>query len=365
MPPDVTRSLLLDVLTRPASGERLPPAEWDRLVRTARRANLLPRLALLVEREPWSAALPAKIRDHLDAARPAADHHQRTIRWEVNRIQEALRRVGTKLVLLKGAAYVMAGLPAADGRTAADVDALVPREDLGAVEAALRASGWVPVALEPYDERFYREWSHELPPLQHQRRKTVVDVHHTILPPTGRLHPDPAELLGWAVPIEGSRRLWTLAPTDMCLHAAAHLFQDGELAGAVRDLIDQDALLRDFAERVPGFWEKLVPRARQLGLERPLFYALRYARLFLRTPIPAEVCREVEMSGPPAPVLRLMDRLVERALLPASGQEAGPGDEAARLLLYIRSHWLRMPPGALTAHLMRKTARRWTRPAEA
>lgn len=354
-------SPLLGVLAQPAVGATLGPDDWIGMVRTARHGNLLPRLSVLVESEPWTGALPSKIREQLAAARPAAAEQVRIIRWEVSRIGEALRGVGTKAILLKGAAYVMAGLPAARGRTATDIDILVPRRDLGAVEQALLAAGWEPIKLNPYDQRYYRKWSHELPPLQHKRRGSMVDVHHTILPLTGRLHPDPVALLDAAVPLGGAGRFWTLAPEDIVLHTAVHLFQDGELAGGVRDLVDVDALLRDFGERIPGFRDRLVPRARQLGLERPLFYALRYARGMLGTPVPDATVRAAEAARPPTPVLRIMDLLVGRALLPITGRPPSVGEDAARMLLYIRSHWLRMPPGLLARHLAQKALRRWQR----
>ena len=35
------------------------------------------------------------------------------------------------------------------------------------------------------------------------------------------------------------------------------------------------------------------------------------------------------------------------------------GEESARLALYIRAHWLRMPPGQLLTHLSKKAIRRW------
>ena len=152
--------------------------------------------------------------------------------------------------------------------------------------------------------------------------------------------------------------LWTLSPEDMVLHNAAHLFQDGDLAGSVRDLVDADALLRGFAARVPEFWDRLPARARLHGLERPLFYVLRYASRLLDTPVPPAV--NTALARPPAVVVAVMDRLVSRALLPVSGAHGTFGEESARLLLYVRSHWLRMPPLRLAAHLSQKAMRRWS-----
>jgi hypothetical protein len=241
------------------------------------------------------------------------------------------------------------------------VDILVPAADIRVVEQALLTAGWAAVKLHPYDQRFYRQWSHELPPLQHTRRKSIVDVHHNILPRTGRLRPDADALLASSVPLRAAGvddGLWTLCPEDMVLHSAAHLFQDGDLAGSVRDLVDADALLTDFGARIPGFWDRLPARARQLGLERPLFYVLRFAARLLETPIPPSVA--AALPSPSAASIAIMDRLVSRALLPVRGQHGSFGEETARMLLYARSHWLRMPPALLAAHLARKTMRRWS-----
>jgi hypothetical protein len=355
----MTETPLLAVLRQPERARTLTPEEWTRLFASARHSSLLPRLALTLP-PAMLTTLPERVQGVLAAARPIAQQHERTIRWEIECIARALRSLDTKVVVLKGAAYVLSGLPAGTGRLATDVDILVPQADLRAVELALTSAGWAPVKLHPYDQRFYREWSHELPPLKHSRRRSVVDVHHNILPVSGRLHPDAAALLGGAVPLrvygvpEG---LWTLGPEDMVLHCAVHLFQDGEVAGGVRDLVDADSLLRHFGATVPGFWARLPARGRELGLERPLFYALRFARRLLDTPVPVDVDRE--LPRPPAVFVAAMDRLVSRTLLPVTGQHATLGEESSRMLLYIRSHWLRMPPGHLAAHLTKKALRRW------
>ena len=193
---------------------------------------------------------------------------------------------------------------------------------------------------------------HELPPLRHRHRGTFVDVHHTILPRTGRLRPDPNELLQAVRPLSGTRCA-VLAPTDMLLHSAAHLFQDGELRTGLRDLVDMHLLVQEFGAD-DAFWERLMARARTLGLARPLSYALRYCSRFLGT----RVSRPFMEDGGPCrragAVLRVMDWLVARSLLPHE-PEAPPGaTRFARRVLYMRSHWLRMPPHLLAPHLLRK-----------
>ncbi len=138
----------------------------------------------------------------------------------------------------------------------------------------------------------------------------------------------------------------------MTLHACVHLFQDGEVAGALRDLVDIDGLLRHYGADV-GFWVALCEEADALGLRRPAYYALVAASDVLGTPVPDQVRHRVAAWGPPAPVNALMKWLIAVTL--ARG-DAAPA--LARLVLYIRSHWLRMPPLQLAAHLLRKGLRR-------
>jgi hypothetical protein len=353
---DPAVELLFAVVRQPRRLLSISPDQWNPLLRTARRTALSPRLAALVARAGIAGHLPARAREQLQAAEMLAVHHHRLLCWEMSRIRRALAGTGTPLVLLKGAAYVMADLPVAQGRLANDVDILVPREALDCVERALGEHGWEPLAADKYDDYYYRTWMHELPPLRHRERGTVIDVHHTILPPTGRVRPDPALLFQAARPIgDGGYRV--LGPADMLLHSAAHLFQDGDLSGGLRDLIDLDIMLRHFGRNEPDFWQQLVPRARQLQLTGPLHYALRYAGRLLQTPIPEAVVAEAARGGPWWGAARAMDWLALRALVPEACDGDSWAGSAARLALYIRSHWLRMPPWLLARHLTRKAMR--------
>ena len=350
------RDDLLRVLCCPATLADLTDAQWDALLPRARACRCLGRMAVAA-RTHGLAQLPGRVRDHLDAAAAEAAHGERIIRWELNRIERALAHLSVPVLLLKGAAYVAAELPVAKGRLAGDVDIMVPRAALVDVEQALLQAGWEPTKLEPYDQRYYRTWMHELPPLRHAERGTFVDVHHTILPPTARLKPDPNQLWGRARRL-GSGCLHVLAPTDMVLHGAAHLFHDGDLNRSLRDLIEVCDLLGYFGAD-SSFWHDLVARAAALDLGRPLFYALRYCRRLLQFDVPEEVTAAVAAFAPPMPILGVMDRLVTRTLVPREMQ--GPKDHAAAMLLYMRSHWLRMPPGLLMPHLTRQAVARFVK----
>jgi len=323
------------------------PATWDLRLRQGRHADVLARLGVAAQEAGVWLQLPQAARYHLEAA---CQHTE--LAHEVRAIARALARTGVPVVLLKGAAYRMAGLRAARGRLVSDVDILVPRERLADVESALMMGGWVSTQHSAYDQRYYRQWMHELPPLRH--RGSVLDVHHAILPLTNRLKPDSALLLAAAVPVPGEEGVRTLAPLDLLLHSAAHLFHEGELEMGLRGLLDLDALLR---ECVPDDTaaQALLARAQALQLSRPLALALRYTQALLGTPVPLRLREGLPGADPAQPAgHRLMDTLYLRALRPPHPSAGDRWTPAARLLLYLRAHALRMPPHLLLPHLARK-----------
>jgi hypothetical protein len=337
-------------LIHPQTVTALSLAEWDRLIQSGRRLGLLGRVQALIAEQGLLDSIPTQAKLHLESARIVADNEQRIMQWEISRIRKTLSPLGKPVVFLKGAAYLIARLPVARGRVSSDIDILVDKADLPAVEAALLDNGWEHVKVDDYDQNYYRVWSHELPPLRHRERHTTIDVHHTILPLTGRCHPDPKKLLAEAIRVDSSA-FKILAPADMVLHSAAHAFQDGDLVHGLRDLVDLDDLLRHFGADA-NFWDNLLQRGRELDLTRSLYYALRYTNSILHTPVPEAALAHAKEFAP-APLARLMmDRLVIHAV---NDRLSGP----PRLLqafsawaLYMRQHWLRMPPLLLLRHLV-------------
>lgn len=340
------------LVRHPELARSLDAVAWDVTIRQARAAGLLARLHGLLAAHDLLAAVPEAPRRHLDEADVVARKHARDVRWEVVCIRRALAGVVDRLVLLKGAAYLIADLPPARGRVFNDIDILVPRERLQDVENALQMGGWVFGKLDASDNLYYRRWMHQIPPMTHVARQTAVDVHHTLVPLTARPRLDPQSLRDAARPVPGEAGIDVLAPEDMVLHSAVHLFNEGEFGRGLRDLCDLDLLLRHFASS-PGFWERLAARAVVLDLTRPLFYLLRHAARLLATPVPAELLAS-PVGRPAAPVRVLMDALLAQALRPPHVSCRDGMTGVALFLLYVRSHYLRMPLHLLLPHLLRK-----------
>ncbi len=346
--------LLIEALRAPGQLPALPPADWELLLRVARRARVLGRIESDIDRAGLIGDIPARAATHLRAARNVIAHRNTLISWEVNRILWALNGLDVPLILLKGSAYLLAGLPPARGRIFADVDLLVPEERIGEVEETLVARGWFKTEIDPYDDRYYRLWMHEIPPLRHRERGTEIDIHHRLLPKTSRLKSDPTPLFAAARPL-ADPRLRVLAPTDMVLHALAHLFLEGDPDEGLRlrDLLDVHDLLCAHGDS-SGFWAGLAPRARALGLERLLYYGLFHAQALFATPVPPDVLRELEQAAPVWPLRPLMHSLIRLVILPRHPDHPSIKAGIARWLIYVRAHWLRMPFGLLIRHLSHK-----------
>lgn len=321
--------LLARALRTPGDTLALDAAGWTALIAMARAEQMLGTLAHRLE----GLAVPHTVARLLADARASAAQGRILALWEAEAARRALAPTGVPVVLLKGTAFVAAGLKAGEGRSIGDLDILVPRAALDAVEAALLEAGWEWVKPDPYDDAYYRQWMHELPPLIHRERDRMIDVHHTILPLTARIRPDAPGLLAASVPVEGGLR--TLSANDMIVHAAAHLFADGDLAGGMRNVWDVHCLVAE--ADITG----LTERAAHHGLARETARALRLA---------AALYGEGARLNP-------ADHAYLRRLTARDGW-GRPTRPATRLAFYVRSHWLRMPPAMLARHLWTK----WRKP---
>jgi hypothetical protein len=328
----------------------------------AKICKLTAHLGWLIDQHNLGHSVPEKVINHFQAARAIVAYRRRMAFWEMNRLQRALADCNADIVVLKGCAYLLADIPFANARLFADVDILVEKSTIDRIEQSLLAQNWQTLKLDDYDQSYYRVWMHEIPPLRHVSRTMEVDIHHTIIPPTSDLQPDPALLMRDAIGLDNTP-FKVLSPCDMVLHSAVHLFFDSDLSNKLRDLVDLDQLLRHFGTENSQFFEALLLRAKVLGLQRPLYYTLRYTHQLLATPIPDAVLQRSQEFAPPAPIRLLMDSLMPMALLPEHPDESFQTVRFARWLLYIRSHYLRMPLKLLIPHLARKSLVRFTRSA--
>lgn len=327
--------------------------DWEFQIRLSRRLRLLSRLAAAIDARGALDAVPPQPRRHLQSALHLSRWRTRSMRWAIERVGAVLKGRGYPLVLLKGAAYLGQDLPIADGRLPSDLDILVPKEALDDAMDRLRQDGWQELELDAHDQRYYREWSHEAPPMRHPAHRMELDLHHNILPPVGRPRVDAALLLqdlrpslceGWSV----------LSPADQFLHAAAHLFCDSVQRDRLRDLVDLDGLARANGAG-DAFWEATLGRATVLGLDEQFALAMRFLSHWLGTPMP-ETTRLRALRAEALWSMRRLDAaLFSSALTPAlPDDEPGLRERIVDGLVLARYHRHRMPLHLLVPHLVHK-----------
>lgn len=318
----------------------LGPRDWDGVIGVARSEAMLATLA----HQLAGAMVPPSVAALFADQRAAAAVAQQQALWEAEMARRALAPLGIEFVLLKGAAYAAAGMACAAGRQIGDLDILVLASDIRRAENALLNAGWEWVKSDPYDDFYYREHMHELPPLIHKSRDRMIDVHHTILPRTHRITPDALALVSDAV--TSADGFAVLNPADMACHCAAHMLADGDLQGGLRNLWDFNLMTRDFTAADQGFWGRLDARARLHGLRDAVQRAARLSRDLYGAVLPA-----TWDGNDPA------DRWFRQRLFARDdwGRVTQPLLEQA---FYIRSHWLRMPPALLAKHLWTKWRKR-------
>lgn len=337
------RSPLLSFLVDRESVDRLDLEGWSLLFAEARACSLTARLATALTDEA-PASMPDVFHAHLMAAQRQWQALADDVIRELRLIAKALDSVCTRVVLLKGAAYVAADLPAARGRIFSDIDILVRKSFLPKAEGDLMLAGWVARHLSEYDRRYYREWSHEIPPMSHVQRGTTIDLHHSLIMPTCRIRVDVETMIEDAIPIAGEDGWFRLKDEDLVLHAASHLLLNSEFDRGLRDLWDIDILMRHFGESAPDFGQAVLERADRVGLGRVVRQAFTLCTRLFGTPLPQRALNE---RG-------LVMKLLAAAIGTRHPDTSSSWQTLADQLLLYRELSLRLPPTLLARHLWHK-----------
>lgn len=346
--------LVYDVLRDSRAALQLDPAGWNLVLPVLREHGLLGRLACDLDGAGLLERIDAAVGRHLTAARDAAGRHAAAVRLELGYVHRALAEADIPFVLLKGAAYVARNVAAGRGRFFNDIDILVPEARLAAAEGALLRAKWVVEELDDYDTTYYRVWMHQIPPLVHTQRASMLDLHHAVVPRTSRVRMPTAPLVEAATPVPGFTHASTLAPHDMFLHSVVHLFCEEDLSQGVRDVSDLDRMIREFGQD-DAFWERLATRVVDFDLAGPVAYAMHLVEAIYGPPLPPAAAR---LPRPRSLILGPMRRLFAHAIEPTlAGGHVGR-KRFARYLLYVRGHYLKMPLPLLIRHLWHKATSR-------
>ena len=348
-------NILTSILVTPDKIRNLSELEWELLIRQARAAQLLGRLYYIFSDNELLQYINKKYLWHFKSAYKLSQKLLHNSLRELDELSRNLDEINIKPVFLKGAAYQAAELPCSNGRIMSDIDLLVAKNQLSLVQSHLLKYNWMSIPIDDYDEKYYRTWMHEIPPLRHITRLTTLDVHHNILPMTNKKVIDPRKLNYKLVSHEWCGELLTLDPIDTVVHSSVHLFTESEFSKGLRDLSDIDMLIRYFSKNDANFVDKLTLRSNELGLSSYTKLALRYTNLILHTPEAANK-KPIENNTLYSKLSRILwDFCYINIFKPHHSSVNNPAMKVAKLILYWKGHLLRMPLKLLIPHLAIKT----------
>lgn len=351
---DGNRALCL-ALARPESMAERTPAQWAALLAAARETSLLGAVWHQAVRAGMQDRLPEAAARHLQGAAWVAERRAEALRWELEELGGGLLTRMPPPVLLKGAAYLLLELPNAAGRLANDIDLLFPQSEVERAEELLFFERWSAAHHNDYDQRYYREWMHELPPLAHWHRGTTLDLHHNILPRTFRVCPDAERLLELSRPLPEHWRFRVLEPAHMLLHAVAHLLSETDWERGLRDVYDIHVLADHFSRlEGPAFWERLLAEAEALQLGWLAESGLWLAHRTFATEVPSDVLRRLRQAAGRRRAGKVTRWMMVHGARTRAASTTPWQDALARGGLFLRGHWLKMPPGLLVRHLFHK-----------
>ena len=344
--------ILTGILTRNYP-DSLSDAEWRDLILVARANSLLPRVAsILLNSVDCDLYIPPKAHAHLIASirHETLFHNQviNEVKLVKTKISGALNR---NLIVLKGAGYVVAQSSAAIGRIFSDIDLLLLKDDIPKVERALHLFGFVSDTDSEYDQKYYREWAHEIPPLRHFQRGTVLDVHHNLVPIVSGRAPDIELFLESTV--ETDYGVEVLRPAAMFLHSAIHLFFSEEFTNGFRDLSDLSLLLDEIVNDIDEI-NCLLELAKNTGFENELFLAFRYLERVFNRQIPAHIKHGFKQPLPSGIRLALADFIFGKVLAANHRLIDVKFRGTAEWLAFVRGHLLKMPFNILVKHTASK-----------
>ncbi|REL37069.1 nucleotidyltransferase domain-containing protein [Thalassotalea euphylliae] len=343
---------LIKFLSTPTEVGAWRPEQWQQLIEQSYYTGMLARVyAMLIKRQLF-CHVPNEMKWHFESANKVFIAHRDDAVREVEKINNTLGMVGITPVYLKGSAYLLEKLTCSEGRLFSDIDVFVKKEELKAAEEILGWNGWQVKSLDEHDQKYYRDWMHELPPMVNTKTGMTLDLHHHLLPIVSRVSFNSDKLL--EIDTENKHSTNTLCNEDKVLHSIIHLLLDGEFNHGFRDIHDIYLMLIEFQQRDDDFQMRLCQRAEALNVSFLLYYSLRLQQAFFSFQVDAFVMKNLESGLPSKTIANRIVNAFTTVLNPDLKVRQNSKYKWASLCLFVRSHWLKMPINILLPHLTYK-----------
>ena len=330
--PVLRRILLAMVGTR--HGPRLTQLDggaWTTLQAMADQHRLKP---LLHAQLGTSSAVPSEVRADWQEVHRAAALRAMLTRHELIECARLLEAAGLAPIALKGAWLARHAYPDPAQRPMRDIDLLVPRAGVLDGYAVLLNAGYTELAAPEMPLAEVIRFDKHMPALI-APRGTVVELHHRLWEPDGRLdHASPAqdETALRARAVRDVDGLHYLAPHDTLAHLIVHAVYSHRLDCGPLLLPDIDFLVQAAPIDWAAFWHRAAAEGWRSGARLVLDLVAQY-----RAGTPIDFGPDLGPPTPPelleaAPDLLLQDLATRgSAGLAAAAIKAGPGKLLQRL----------------------------------
>ncbi|MDU0356336.1 nucleotidyltransferase family protein [Paraglaciecola aquimarina] len=345
----LSADLVCRIFVRPELSLSLTKKQWQQLILILRNQQLLARYSALFKQAGLFDSIPKQTQRHFLNADVLANNHKKQVLFEALELKHEVEGRQQYLIFLKGAGYSLSNSSIGQTRIYNDIDILTDKKSIDGIEKKLTLYGWQSEELTEHDEKYYRKWAHEIPPLRHGIRGTVVDIHHNIVPIISGRHIDADQFAKHSVITKDGFQILSYAA--MTMHSLIHLFFNEDVKKGYRDLIDIHTLMTDHSD--DEYWEELINLARESGFELELFLACRYSEKFFATKIPAKVTKHIAVNRPWN--MKYLDFIYKRVLKPNHPICRPNMFGLATFLILLRGHFQKMPLHILIFHLTTKS----------
>ncbi len=259
---------------------------WDYLLKMARRHCLIPLLHKSIKKLDNQNQIPNEVRQTLEQVYYQTAFHNLIYYGHLRSILQALNEANISVILLKGVALAELVYNDIALRPMADIDILIPIEEMQAAHEIFTQLGY---AVNEFDE--YSKWhylqGYVVRHIKYIKGSVGIEVHPRIS--------DVPQLNPW------SRAVWTtidsietriLGPEVFLCHLCCHL--DGDVFGGRYTLyhwVDITTLVNYYRQKIN--WDLVLQITRMHSLDGTMYRILSLSSQWFEADIPSEVLQQL------------------------------------------------------------------------
>lgn len=248
------------------------PGAWDRALRLAASNALEPLVCGRLQRMRASSTVPKHVWHRLRLLYHASGLQAVRLQAGSACILRALRRADVPVIVLKGMALAGAVWRDLALRPMADIDIMVPEEDLPVAQEVLEGLGYFPSEFYR-PASWYRRQHHHLVPRQNPATGITVEIHRNIVASNPSFALSVRGFWERARPqsVAGVEAL-VLSPEDTVIHLCLHTACDAPFVGKIRSVADLVQTIA--APGRPLLWYEVAERSVRYRVARFVHYVL-------------------------------------------------------------------------------------------